>query len=112
MFAVLLGINKPTSGTTRCHKQSACMCAKSLSHVQFFTTPWTVACQASLSMVFSRQEYWSRFPCPPPEDFPNPGTEPASLTSPALAGGFFTASTTWEAQGEIYSHQNNKIVFN
>ena len=97
MFAVLLGINKPTSGTTRCHKQSACVCAKSLSRVQFFTTPWTVACQASLSMVFSRQEYWSRFPCPPPEDFPNPGTEPASLTSPALAGGFFTASTTWEA---------------
>ena len=97
MFAVLLGINKPTSGITRCDEQSARVCAKSLSRVQFFTTPWTVACQASLSMIFSRQEYWSGFPCPPPEDFPNPGTKPLSLSSPALAGGFFTASTTWEA---------------
>ena len=40
---------------------------------------------------------WSGLPCPPPEDLPNPGMEPMSLTSPALAGGFFTISTTWEA---------------
>ena len=45
----------------------------------------TVACQTPLSMGFSRQEYWSRLPCPPPEN-PNPGIEPTSLTSPALAG--------------------------
>ena len=44
---------------------------------------WTVACQAPLSMGFSRQEYWSRLPCPPPEDLPDPGIEPSSLTSPA-----------------------------
>ena len=58
---------------------------------------WTVACQASLSMGFSRQEYWSRLPCPPSGDLPKPGIEPASLISPVLAGGFFTTSTTWEA---------------
>ena len=55
--------------------------------VLFFVTWWTLACKAPLSMGFSRQEYWSRLPCPPPGDLPNPGTEPAS---PALAGGFFT----------------------
>ena len=48
-------------------------------------------------MGFSRQEYWSGLPCPPPGDLPNPGMEPTSLTSPTLAGGFFTTGTTWEA---------------
>ena len=70
-----------------------CVYAQLLSHVWLFATPWTVACQASLSMGFSRQEYWSGLPFPPPEDLPNPGIEPASpksLASPALAGGFFT----------------------
>ena len=47
-------------------------------------------------MGFSRQEYWSGLPCPPPGDLPNPGMEPASLMSPALAGGFFITSATWE----------------
>ena len=56
-----------------------------------------VAHQAPLSMGFSRQEYWSGLPCPPPGDLPNPGIEPVSLTFPALAGGFFTTSATWEA---------------
>ena len=50
-------------------------------------TPWTVALQAPLSMEFSRQEYWSGLPFPTPEDLPNPGIKPASLASPALAGG-------------------------
>ena len=48
-------------------------------------------------MGFSRQEYWSGLPCPPPGDLPDPGMEPTSLTSPALAGGLFTTSATWEA---------------
>ena len=43
-----------------------------------FATPWTVACQASLSMGFSRQEYWSGLPFPPPGDLPDPGIEPGS----------------------------------
>ena len=54
---------------------------KSLSHVRLFATPWTVACQAPLSMGFSRQEYWSGLPFPSPGDLPNPGIEPGS---PAL----------------------------
>jgi len=46
-----------------------------------------------LSVEFSRQEYWSGLPCPPPGDLPNPGLEPMSLAFPALAGGLFTAET-------------------
>ena len=48
-------------------------------------------------MGFSRQEYWSGLPCPPPGNLPDPGIEPLSPVSPALAGGFFTTSTTREA---------------
>ena len=51
-----------------------------LSHVRLFVTPWTVALQASLSIVFSRQEYWSGFPFPSPGDLPNPGIKPESPT--------------------------------
>ena len=58
-------------------------------HVRLCVTPWTVARQPPLSMGFSRPEYWSGLPCPPPGDLPNSGIEPVSLTSPALAGGFF-----------------------
>ena len=47
-------------------------------------------------MEFSRQEYWSGLPFPSPGDLPNPGLKLESLMSPALAGGFFTASATWE----------------
>ena len=62
-----------------------------------YATLWTVTHQDPLFMGLSRQEYWSGLPCPPPGDLPNPGTEPTSLMSPALAGSFFTTSTTWEA---------------
>ena len=55
-------------------------------------TSWTVACQAPLSREFSRQEYWSGLPFPPPEDLPDPGVKPESLASPAWAGGFFATS--------------------
>ena len=65
-------------------------------HVQHFAILWTVACQAPLSMGFSRQRYWSGLPCPPPGDLPNPGIEPMFLMSPALVG-LFTAITAWEA---------------
>ena len=60
-------------------------------------TLWTAACQAPLSMGFSRQEYWSGLPCPPPGDLPNSRLEAMCLTTAALAGGFFTTSATWEA---------------
>ena len=52
-------------------------------------------------MRFSRQKYWSGLPCPSPGDLPNPGIEPKSLMSPALAGQFFTTSATGEA---LYMH--------
>ena len=58
----------------------------------------TLACQASLSMGFSRQEYCSMLPCPLPGDLPDLGIKLASHISPALAGGFFTTSATWEPQ--------------
>ena len=64
--------------------------------VQLFASPWTVALQAPLSMGFSWQEYWSQLSFPSPGDLPNPGIEPTSLMSPALAGGIFTTNTTWE----------------
>ena len=64
---------------------------------RLFATLWTVAHRAPLSMGFSRQEYWSGLPCTPPGDLPDPRIEPVSLASPALGGGFFTTSATWEA---------------
>ena len=51
---------------------------------QLFVTPWTVAHQGSLAMGFSRKEYQSGLPCPPPEDLPDPGIKPTSPASPAL----------------------------
>ena len=63
----------PLSGLCSGH----CVC-ESLSRVRLFVTPWTVACQASLSMEFSRQEYWGGLPCPSPGDLPDPGIEPMS----------------------------------
>ena len=57
------------------------------SHVRLFATQQAIACQAPLSMGFSRQEYWSGLPFPSPGDLPDPGIEPMS---PALTGWFFT----------------------
>ena len=59
-------------------------------------SPMNCSSQAPLSMGISRQEYWSGLPYPPPGDFPHLGIKPVSLKSSALAGGFFTTSTTWE----------------
>ena len=67
------------------------------SHVRLFVTLWTVVHQAPLSMGLSRQEYCSGLPCPPPGDLLDSGIKPTSLMSAALAGGFLTTSTTWEA---------------
>ena len=66
-----------------------------LSCVWLCATPWTVACQALLSMGFSRKEYWSGLLFPSPRNLPNPGIKPAS---PALAGGSFTEPQRKEAQ--------------
>ena len=73
------------------------------SHLPLCVTLRTVACQAPLSMGFSRQEYWSGWPRPPPGDLPNPGNEPESLTSPALAGELFTPKASSESPYYDYS---------
>ena len=62
-----------------------CVCSLPLSLVGLSVTPWIVARQAPLSMEFSGQEYWNGLPLPPPGDLSDPGMEPMSLMSPALA---------------------------
>ena len=65
------------------------VCAQSVSHVQF-CNPTDCSLLASLSMGFSREEYWSGLPFPPSDGLPDPGIEPESSAAPALEGGFFT----------------------
>ena len=79
-----------------------CVCVQLLSHVQFFATLWTVARQASLSMGFSRQEYWTRLLFPSLGDLPDLEIKPVSPTSPALAGRFFTTETPGKHHSFIY----------
>ena len=67
------------------------------SCVRLFEVLRTVAPRAPLSVGFSRQEYRSGLPCPPPGGLPDPGITPRSLALLALAGGFFTTSASWEA---------------
>ena len=76
-----------------------CMLSR-LSHVWLFATLWTNPLGSSV-LGFSRKEYWSVFLCPPPGDPPEPGIEPESLMSLALAGRFFNTSTTWEAPRNV-----------
>ncbi|CAI9153792.1 unnamed protein product [Rangifer tarandus platyrhynchus] len=88
------------------------MCACPVSHfsrVQLFAALWTVAHQAPLFLGFSRQEYWSGLPFPPPGDLPNPGIKPRSLTSPALADRFFTTSATWEAPQKAILYASSRL---
>ena len=79
------------------YAKPTCVSAKLLQSCLTFATQWAVACRAPLS----RQEYWSGLPRPPPCDLPHPGINPASLMSPALAGGFFTTSAPWEALSSV-----------
>ena len=97
LYLCCLGFTKLLESINLC-----CAVLSCFSRVQLFATLWTVALQAPLSMGFSRQEYWSGLLCPPPGDLPDPGIEPRSLTSPQLAGGLFTTSTTWEAPIHLY----------
>ena len=70
------------------------------SHVRLFATLWTVACQAPLSMEFSRQEYWSGLPFPSPEELPNPGIEPWSPASQADSLPFEPQGISVEVDGK------------
>ena len=74
----------------------ACVLSR-FSHVQLFASLWPIACQAPLSMGFSRQDYWSGLPYAPAGDLSDPGIEPISVMSPVLSGGFFTTSVTLAA---------------
>ena len=78
-----------------------CMQTKLLQFCPALYDPMDCSLSGSSVMEFSRQEYWSGLPFPPPGDLPDPGIEPMCLMSPVLAGGFFTTSTIWEA----YLHQ-------
>ena len=64
--------------------------------------PWTEEPGRLQSMGFSRQEHWNGMPCPLPEDLPDPGIEPVSVMSHALAGRFFTTIATWGALPSCY----------
>ena len=66
-----------------------------------FANPWTIACQAPLSIGFSRQEYWNGEPFPSPGDLPDPGIQPGS---PALADGFFTTEPPGKPQEDGNSY--------
>ena len=74
--------------------------AKSLQLCPAFCNVMDSSPPGSSVQEFSMQEHWSRLPCHPSGDLPNPGIEPVFLMSPALAGGFFTTTATWEAQGQ------------
>ena len=65
-------------------------CILSCSVLSNSVTPWIIVCQAPLSMGLFRQEYWSGWACRPPGGLPDPGIEPTSPVTPALAGRFFT----------------------
>ena len=81
------------------------------SHVRLFATPLTTSLPGSSVKGFSRQEYWSVLPYPSPGHRPNPGIEPSSLISPALAGGFFTTNTTWKAPIKLALWPKVLLVF-
>ena len=80
----------PEDGSLDLVNRGVCVHVSHLSPVVLFVTLWTIAHQAALSMGFSRQEYWSGFPLPPPGNLPDLGIETLSPVSPALECGFFT----------------------
>ena len=74
-------------------------------------TPWTAVHQSPLSMRFSRQEYWSGLQVPPPRDLPDPGIEPKSPVSPALAGWFFTTKPPEVVYPEYFNLEKKRLAF-
>ena len=82
-----------------------CVCCH-FSYAWLFVTLWTVACQAPLSMGFSKQEYWSGLPYPPPGDLPDLGMEPATPASPALQADSFPT----EPPGKPYKEYMRVLI--
>ena len=83
--------------------QFGLLCAQSLSPVQLFSNPWTIACRAPLTMEYFKQEYWSGLPFPPLGDLPDPGIEP---TSPALPVGSSPTEPPGKPQYVLLSSMN------
>ena len=87
------------------------MCAKLLQLCLTLCNLVECSSRGPLSMVFSRQEYWSGLPCPPAGDLPDPGIDLGqSLLAPALAGGFFTTTATWEANTCMYTYSFFRFI--
>ena len=82
-----------------------------LSCIWLFATPLTVAQQAPQSMKFSREEYWSGWPFPLLGDLPDPTSQPMSLVSPVLAGGFFTTESPFLGQRTNWCDQRDHGAF-
>ena len=87
------------------------LCAKSLQSCSTLCDPVTVARQAPLSMRFCWQKHWSGLPFPAPGDLPDPGIKPLYLTSPALAGGFFTTIALWDQTNELVFKVKTSITY-
>ena len=79
----------------RAHNLDVCVCLSASQTCPTLCDLMDCSHQAYLSMKFSRQEYWSGYPFPTPGDLPDPGIKPTSLSSPVLAGRFFTISANW-----------------
>ena len=83
-----------------------CVCVLVASHIQLFATPWTVACQAPLSMEFTRQEYWCGLPFPSPGDLLHRGIEPGS---PALQAYSLPSEPSWKpSQCSVMTYMGRK----
>ena len=84
-----------------------CQCAKSLQSCPTLCNPMDYSPPGSSVHGIFQAKIWSGLPCHSPGNLPHPGVEPTSLISPALAGGFFTTGTTWEALPENFQLSSN-----
>ena len=115
----LYTLSQEGAGSSLCHVGGPCWLSISymkvkrqlLSYVRLFATLWIVAHCAPLSMGFSRKEYWSGLPFSSPGDLPDPRIETACLTSPALAGGFFTTEPPGKPCKQIVRYLSLELAF-
>ena len=110
-FTVQLSHAYTTTGKTiALHMDYICVHAKSLQSCLTLCDPKDCSRQAPPPTGFSRKEHWRGLPCPPPGGLPDPGLEPASLMSAALAGRFFTTSAAWEAADYIHTPTKDAVM--
>ena len=97
------------SSTLKVTREHVCACSVA-SVLSNSANPWTLACQAPLSVEFSTQEYWTGLPFPPPGDLPDPGIKSTSPVSPALQVDFFTTEPPGKPQGCWGTNRLNAFV--